>query len=135
MRNTAESKEHEKLVRMMASHFTNEGHSDVRADLPGYTQPDTITKGKLEHRPDVTCVKRVNGKERLVILEAETCTSIADSHTASQWELFRLAADYWRGEFHVVVPRVCGYSDGAAKAQQRLQELGIAADEIWIPSS
>jgi len=133
MRKVAASKEHEQLVRIMASHFEKKGYSNIKADLPGYEQPGNIRSGAVEHRPDVTCEKNEGGRRRVILLEAETGDSIEESHTASQWKLFRLAADQWGGEFHIIVPRQCGNSAGRDLAQQRLRELGISADEIWTP--
>ena len=135
MRNAAQSKEHQQLVRTMAVHYGRQGCSNIKADLPGYEQPHTIRSGSVEHRPDVTCTKTQGGHKRIIILEAETCESVEDSHTASQWKLFRLAADSWGGEFHIIVPRQCGNSAGRDLAHQRLRELGISADEIWTPSA
>jgi len=124
IRNLTESKEHEKLVNMMVNYFNGQGYRNIKADIPGLAEPDTIYGTKKNHVPDVIAEK--NGM--LVILEAESSTSIYDEHTASQWSLFADAANKSGGEFHVVVPK--GYRDSA---KQRASELGIIVKTIWTP--
>ncbi len=126
---SGESKEHRDLIEMMASHFKKQGYTYIRADLLGYTKPDSVTDAYgNKYIPDLTCDKNGFGGTR-IILEAETCGTINDSHTADQWRAFYNA----QGEFHVVVPKLCGGQSGRDKARARLQELGISADVVWIP--
>ena len=132
-RGVSESQEHVNLIQMMASYFQSQGFTDVRADLPGYTQPETIRGTKEDHRPDITC--RGNDAERtVIILEAETASTVSDGHTASQWTLFSAAARQWGGEFHVVVPKVVAGRSGHNVAKERAQQLGISLDQTWTPS-
>ena len=121
-RSGSESTEHAELITMMVAHFKGLGYSDIRADISGYTQPDQVGG----HIPDLSCKKNDAARTRIT-LEAETCETIGDDHTASQWRAFASAS----GEFHLVVPKSCGTESGRSKAQRRLRELGLSADEIW----
>ncbi|OGP48364.1 MAG: hypothetical protein A3K30_06750 [Deltaproteobacteria bacterium RBG_13_51_10] len=125
MRNSSESKEHAELINMMVRHFIGQGARNVRADISGVTTPDVIHGTKQDHVPDLTVDK--NGTR--IILEAETSSTISDSHTASQWSLFSDAAQKAGGEFHVVVPK--GYR---GEAQQRATALAIKVHTIWTLS-
>ncbi len=128
-RNPTEATEHNKLIKMMANYFEKEGYKYIRADLSGYTRPNSITDfNGNKYIPDLTCNK-TDFKETRITLEAETCDTINDSHTARQWRAFYNAS----GEFHLVVPKTCGMQSGREKAQARLRELRISADEIWTP--
>jgi hypothetical protein len=109
---------------MMANHFNSQGYQNIKADAPGWLRPDIIRGTKQNHIPDLTAEK--NGI--MIILEAETSTSIFDEHTVSQWSLFSDAALKDSGQFHIVVPK--GSRD---TVNQRLQSLGIVAHEIWTP--
>ena len=124
-KNPQESKEHQDLIIMMARHFASLGYQSIRADVPGMVTPEVILGTKQNHVPDLTADK--NGT--IVILEAETASTISGGHTASQWSLFSDAAQKAGGEFHVVVPK--GYR---SSAERRLAELGIKADNIWTPA-
>lgn len=113
---------------MMATHFRKEGYSNIRADLPGYVTPDPVSdRWGNYYIPDLTCTASSSAGQR-IILEAETCGTINDSHTEEQWKAFARAG----GEFHVVVPATCGTESGRAKAESRLRQLGIAA-QVWTP--
>jgi hypothetical protein len=132
-RNPSESAEHADLIRLMVNHFQSNGYGDIRADLPGYTQPDIIHGSIQDHQPDLTC-RSNGGQGRLVILEAETGITIGDQHTASQWTLFADAARRSGGEFHVVVPKFVNGASGSTVAQQRARQLGITLHEAWTPT-
>ena len=124
-RNSQESKGHQDLINMMARYFATQGYRNIKADLPEMTSPDIIYGTKRNHIPDLTANK--NGT--MVILEAETSSTISDDHTASQWSLFSDAAKKAGGEFYIVIPK--GYRN---YAEQRLAELCIGADSIWTPT-
>lgn len=104
--------EHDDLVLRVVNHLTSRGYRNVRADLPGYTQPFVIAGTKQDHIPDVTA----DG----VVVEVETADTIAADHTTSQWSLFADHASKTGQEFWVVVP--VG-ADGAARV--RLRMLGL----------
>ena len=123
-RNPSESQEHRDLISMMANHFKNEGFRNIRADIPGFPDPEVIHGTKKNHLPDLTANN--NGTD--IILEAETSGSISDDHTTSQWTLFADAAQKAGGEFHVVVPK-----RSRSAAEQRAASLGIQLDNIWTP--
>jgi hypothetical protein len=132
-RNPSESQEHANLIRLMVNHFQRVGCWDIRADLPGYAQPEVIRGTIQDHLPDVTC-RRNDGRGTFIILEAETGSTVSDGHTASQWTLFADAAHQQGGEFHVVVPKLINGTAGSAVAQQRARQLGIVLHEAWTPT-
>lgn len=123
-RNPSESKQHVDLINMMVNHFNSQGYRNIKADISGMTSPDVIYGTKQNHVPDITAEK--NGIT--VILEAETCDSIYNSHTTSQWSLFADAANNPSGEFHVVVPK-----GSRNDAERRAADLSIKIDTIWTP--
>lgn len=128
-RTSTESVEHRQLIKMMVSHFREQGYTSIKADLGQHAQPTPIgDRSGTTYIPDLTCNK--NDRARTpIVLEAEICSTINDSHTAGQWRAFAHA----KGEFHLVVPKNCGSESGRTKARHRLRELGITAEEIWTP--
>lgn len=111
--------DHDRMVKAVADHLTNEGRSNVKADISGYAKPAVITwKGKEHgHIPDATA----DG----VVVEVETADSIDDDHTEDQWKLFGAFANVNHKNFVVVVPKG---SDTAAR--RRLRDLNVTA-EVW----
>ena len=109
---------------MMVDHFNFQDYQNIKADITGMPNPEVIFGTKKNHLPDITAEK--NGFT--VILEAETYSSIYDSHTASQWSLFVDAANKSGGEFHVVVPK--GFRKDV---EQRGADLSINISTIWTP--
>jgi hypothetical protein len=132
-RSLAESQEHANLIRMMANYFQNQGCTDIRADLPAWSQPIVIAGTMQNHQPDLTC-RRNDARQTFIILEAETASTISDQHTASQWVLFADAARQWGGEFHVIVPKFVHGRSGHDAARQRARQLGITLHQTWVPS-
>lgn len=125
IRSLSESQEHQDLIRMMVRHFQSDGCTAIKADVPEMKTPDLIYGTRMNHIPDMTAEK--NGG--VIILEAETSSSISDGHTASQWSLFSDAAKKAAGAFHVVVPK-----ESRNAAEQRAASLGIQVDVVWTPS-
>ena len=123
-RNPSESQEHRDLISMMANHFKNQGFRNIRADIPGFPDPEVIHGTKKNHLPDL----KANNNGTEIILEAETSGSIFNDHTVSQWTLFADAAQKAGGEFHVVVPK-----GSRSTAEQRAANLSINIDTIWTP--
>ena len=131
---TNEISEHDQLILMMARYFKQQGYSDIRADIPGWTQPYGIhwsNNPGQNYIPDLTCLD-TNGI--LVILEAETCNSLRDQHTQEQFTIFRAHANNERGRFEVVVPRSCLGSDGRTLIKNIASGWGIIIDNIWTPT-
>jgi len=123
-RTPGESQVHVGLVKMMATHFAAQGYRNVKADLAGYECPGQVNG----YIPDVTCQK-ADGS--MIVLEAETCSTIFDSHTESQWQAFARAS----AGLQLAVPRLCGMESGRAKAQRQLAQLGISSQiTIWEPT-
>lgn len=132
-----EQTEHDSLVKMMARYFATLGYLNIRADIEGHRKPESIywkNRPNVKYIPDLTCNKNDEGKT-YVILEAETCDSLTDTaHTAEQWKLFSARARRLKGEFHVVVPRICGELSGSDRAQELADNLEIKITTIWMPS-
>jgi len=119
---------HDSLVRMMAAYFSTLGYSALRADLNGYPRPTKIwwTGRESEaHIPDLTCFKN-DPQQTPIILEAETCESVGLEHTRQQWLLFSAHARAIKGEFHVVVPRICYRGTQPVTGQALVEEYGRA---------
>ena len=130
----AEVSEHDSLVLMMAQYFKQSGYSDVRADIPGWVRPDGISwSGRPDavFFPDVTC-KDSHGT--IIILEAETRSTLEDQHTREQFEIFRAHASSHNGRFEVVVPRICE----GAESRQRILDIAkgwnIMLDNVYTPN-
>ncbi len=75
--------------------------SDIRADLPGYDQPERISLEKrgIGFKPDVTAVST-----QLNIFEIETSTSLNDSKTDEKWRILAAYLLQKSGKFWAVVP-------------------------------
>ena len=133
-RNFDESSEHDKLVLMMAQHFKQLGYSDIKADIPGWTRPDNIywtNKPDQKYIPDLTC-RNLNGI--LIILEAETGSTLNDDHTKAQFEIFRAHATNSKGRFEVVVPLTCAAGSCRSLIAEQAKIWDVKIDEIWTPS-
>lgn len=131
---TNEISEHDQLILMMARYFKQLGYTDIRADIPGWTQPQYIfwsNNPNQTYIPDLTCLD-TNGV--LVILEAETCNSFKDQHTQEQFRIFRAHASNNKGRFEVVVPRTCPGNDGITSIKNIASGWGITIDNIWTPT-
>jgi len=130
----AELSEHDALVLMMARFFIKEGYSDIRADIPGWLRPDGICwTDKPEHKyfPDLTCT---DNSGKLVILEAETCESLATQHTKAQFRIFSAHASNTNGRFEVVVPKNCNGNPTNQRVLQLARQWGLTLQNIWTPS-
>ena len=125
-RPSSENDRHASLIRMMADHFVILGYADIKADPDGYAQPSQIDY----HVLDLTATKS-SGK--LIVLEAETCETIADIHTPSKWRDSYNNARRMGNEFHIAVSRFCDGKDMIQRVQETLNKLSISADEIWVP--
>jgi len=115
---------HDWMLRAVANHFGTSGYTDVRADLPDFTDKPEIIFGtmsdlrELRDRPDATAMTGAG----LILAEVETEDTIADPHTEQQWPLFARHAQEHGGVFWVVVP-----PGKVLAAEARLGQLGIGA--------
>ena len=130
-RSLQESEFHNQLIIMMANYFQREGYQNIKADIPGYEQPEILQGQIRNHQPDLTCNDTCGN---FIILESETCSTIFNSHTQSQWQLFAAYANYPNTQFHLVVPNDCNGQDGRKLARDQLLELGLKYDKIWTPT-
>ena len=129
--------QHDGLVVMMCSHFIAAGCTHLKADVQGYERPAPVPYGGRSYIPDLTC-RKAEGRQPLVVLEAESASTIDDEHTAEQWRAFHCEARRVGGEFHIVVPRTAADgTPGREAVQRRLAELGIPTDEVvvWTPKA
>lgn len=130
-----EVSEHDQLVLMMARYFKDQGFRDIKADLSGWQKPDSVyytNNPSNKYIPDITCLD-TNGL--YIILEAETCSTFADTHTHEQFAIFRAHANNTHGRFDIVVPRMCGAVDARQSISNQLNLWGIRVDNIWTPSN
>jgi hypothetical protein len=130
-----EISEHDQLVLMMARYFQQLGYTDIKADIPGWSQPLYIywsNNPTLRYIPDLTCLDS-NGV--LVILEAETCSTLNDNHTQEQFRIFRAHATNNKGRFEVVIPRNCSGSDARALINNSAILWGVTIDNVWTPTA
>jgi hypothetical protein len=124
MANRDDQTTHDSMVKYVANHVSRQGHSNIRADIAGYTTPDLIYWGNSRHGhvPDVTSC---DGSK--YIIEVETADSIADAHTVDQWRLFSSNAAQHAKKFIVVVPE--GYHEQAWK---RALQLSVKLEDVWV---
>jgi hypothetical protein len=112
---TAKSQmQHDEMVKAVVNHLVQNGHKNIKADLPGHAQPALIQGTKQNHIPDAAA----DG----VVVEVETSDTISGDHTTSQWQLFSDHAAKNGKAFWVVVP-----SDSVQATRNRLDELGLTA--------
>ena len=119
----------------MATYFSGLGYTAIKADIEGYSTPDAIwwtNKPQEQKIPDLTCFKN-DAEKTFIILEAETCSSLSTDHTQDQWKLFSSSAKKNNGEFHVVVPKVCGEDEGKLLVEKLAEQIGVTVDSIWWP--
>lgn len=74
---------HDNEVKRITREFKKKGY-DVKADIPGYSRPDTISG----YRPDIVATKGNQTK----IVEVETTESISSARDIKQSKAFRNAA-------------------------------------------
>lgn len=118
-RTAAAEGQHQTMVQGMASHLIQQRYTSVLADHPGWACPAQI----VNHIPDVTAV-RADGVG--YVLEVETCETISDAHTHSQWSEFAWYAANNGYIFAVYVPQVC-----LQQSQQQATAWGIRVGEWW----
>ncbi|MHB8420863.1 MAG: hypothetical protein ACYDCL_22535 [Myxococcales bacterium] len=119
-----------RLVQLMAEFFRSLGYLDVRARLPGFSQPATINGSLRNHQPDVTCLQN-DAQATAIVLDAVPIEQVTDPMTESRWTLFFSAAELYGGEFHIAVPRVKGKLLGPELVRAKLRDLGIRAQYVW----
>lgn len=115
---------HNTLVASVVADLEENNFSKIKADIPGYDQPDDIwwTKDKNnKFTPDATAQK--DGEKYIV--EAETKDSLGTSHSDDQIKLFSSHAKSLGGHFILVVP-----DNAKQKAEKTISSLGIEAT-IW----
>ena len=84
-----------------------------------------------KYYPDLTC-KNQHGT--VIILEAETCSSLNHEHTKDQFSIFRAHATKLGGRFEVVVPKRCSGYDARNTITQNAARWNIKLDTVWTPT-
>jgi len=114
---------HGSMVKSVADHVSNDGHTNVEADITGYDRPELIywESTKKGHIPDVTSTT-----DTKYIFEVETDDSIDDSHTEDQWKLFSANAKQRSKKFIAVVPK-----GSEQQAWARAKQLGVTLHDVW----
>ena len=117
----------EAAIRLMAETLPLAGYGGVRADLPGWEQPELIHGAMKDHRPSLFCQT-----PRPIFLDVVAAHgSLTLEELASRWQLFASAAELTSGEFHVVVPRWVAGRDGRQVAKQIAELVGVRIGYIW----
>lgn len=113
--------QHSQMVLARARAFFGGGYGSVRADDVGWPFGAPLPVGG--HVPDVTAVAPSG---TLVIVEVETCETVASDETRSQWQTFSAHAGRSRGVFGVAVPASC-----ITQARLQATAWGVRVDEWW----
>jgi hypothetical protein len=123
---TGENVTREAFIRLMAETLPLAGYSGVRADLPGWEQPELIHGAMRDHRPSLFCAE-----PKPVFLDVLSPGPLTLDDVASRWQLFSSAAELASGEFHVVIPRWIAGRDGRTVAKQIAELVGVRIGYIW----
>ena len=116
----------EAFIRLMAETLPLAGYAGVRADLPGWEQPEVIHGAMRDHRPALFCES-----PKPVFLDVLSPGPVTLEDVASRWQLFASAAELTGGEFHVVIPRWVAGRDGKQIAKQIAELVGVRIGFIW----
>jgi hypothetical protein len=117
----------ESAIRLMAETLPLAGYGGVRADLPGWDQPELIHGAMKDHRPSLSC--QTPRPVFFDVVAVQGTLTLED--LASRWQLFASAAELTSGEFHVVVPRWVAGRDGRQVAKQLAEIVGVRIGYIW----
>ncbi len=116
----------ESFIRLMAETLPLAGYAGVRADLPGWDQPEVIHGAMRDHRPSLFCEA-----PKPTFMDVLSTGPVTLEDVASRWQLFASAAELTGGEFHVVVPRWVAGRDGRHVAKQIAELVGVRIGYIW----
>ena len=116
----------ESFIRLMAETLPLAGYGGVRADLPGWDQPEVIHGAMRDHRPSLFC-----DAPKPTFLDVLSPGPVTLEDVASRWQLFASAAELTGGEFHVVIPRWVAGRDGRHVAKQIAELVGVRIGYIW----
>ena len=116
----------ESFIRLMAETLPLAGYAGVRADLPGWDQPEVIHGAVRDHRPSLFCEA-----PKPTFMDVLSPGPVTLEDVASRWQLFASAAELTGGEFHVVVPRWVAGRDGRHVAKQIAELVGVKIGYIW----
>jgi hypothetical protein len=122
----AQSHDKESAIRLMAEALPLAGYEGIRADLPGWEQPDLVHGAVRDHRPSLSAAG-----PKPVFFDVLALGPVTLEEVASRWQLFASAAELVSGEFHVVIPRWVAGRDGRQVAKQIAELVGIRIGFIW----
>lgn len=112
---------HESMIKGMIKALEGNGYRILQADLFGYPSPDKIG----EHIPDIIAISSGTiavSEGTRVIVEVETCKTIALSHTKEQFKEFSRAD----GAFFVAVPESC-----LEQLKENARTWGVSVDKWY----
>ncbi len=116
----------ESFIRLMAETLPLAGYRGIRADLPGWDQPEVIHGAMRDHRPSLFC-----DAPKPTFLDVLAPGPLTIEDVASRWQLFASAAELSGGEFHVVIQRWVAGRDGRHVAKQIAELVGVRIGYIW----
>ncbi|HEY6002074.1 MAG TPA: hypothetical protein VIV57_04305 [Anaeromyxobacter sp.] len=114
------------FIQLMAETLPLAGYAGVRADLPGWDQPEVIHGAMCDHRPSLFCEA-----PKPTFMDVLSPGPVTLEEVASRWQLFASAAELTGGEFHVVIPRWVAGRDGRHVAKQLAELVGVRIGYIW----
>lgn len=114
------------FIRLMAETLPLAGYAGVRADLPGWDQPEVIHGAMRDHRPSLFCEA-----PKPTFMDVLSPGPVTLEEVASRWQLFASAAELTGGEFHVVIPRWVAGRDGRHVVKQLAELVGVRIGYIW----
>jgi len=114
------------FIQLMAETLPLAGYAGVRADLPGWSQPEVIHGAMRDHRPSLFCEL-----PKPTFMDVLSTGPVTLEEVASRWQLFASAAELTGGEFHVVLPRWVAGRDGRHVAKQIAELVGVRIGYIW----
>jgi hypothetical protein len=123
---TAGEVQRDSFIRLMAEALPLAGYGGVRADLPGWDQPEIIHGAMRDHRPSLFCEA-----PKPTFMDVLSPGPVTLEEVASRWQLFASAAELTGGEFHVVIPRWVAGRDGRHVAKQIAELVGVRIGYIW----
>jgi hypothetical protein len=116
----------EAVIRLMAETLPLAGYRGMRADLPGFSNPEVIHGAHKDHRPALYCQA-----PKPTFFDVLTLGPTTMEEVASRWQLFASAAELTNGEFHVVIPKWISGRDGRQVAKQIAELVGVKIGFIW----
>ena len=115
---------HEDIVKHVAQVLSDRGFSDICANLPGSKVPPRVTRADKRQ----VCVPDLAARgNKLMLMEVETTSTLAESGPAERWPLLSQYASRNNAEFIVIVPEPVVQS-----ATDKTRQLRVTAQVIGV---